>query len=37
MRLMQVVAPGGESDGMVEGISEEQYRELNEFPLSEQS
>ena len=37
MRLMEVVAPGAGSEGMVEGITEDQYRELNEFPLSEQS
>ena len=37
MRLMEVVAPGSEGSGMVEGITEDQYRQLNEFPLSEQS
>lgn len=38
MRLMEVLAPGA-SEGMdaVKGISEEQFRHLNEFPLSEQS
>ena len=36
MRLMEVVCPGTE-DVRVEGISENQYREFNEFPLSEQS
>lgn len=37
MRLMEVVAPGSGGEGMVQGITEEQYRELNEFSLSEQS
>ena len=37
MRLMEVVSPGAEGVAMVEGISENQYREFNEFPLSEQS
>ena len=37
MRLMQVVAPGSESQSMIRGISEEQFRHINEFPLSEQS
>ena len=37
MRLMEVVAPGSGSEGMVPGVTERQYRELNEFPLSEQS
>ena len=37
MRLMQVVAPGSESQEMTKGISEEQFRHINEFPLSEQS
>ena len=37
MRLMEVVAPGSEGTAMVEGVSEEQYRQLNEFGLSEQS
>ena len=37
MRLMEVVAPGSEGSGMVEGITEDQYRQLNEFPLSEQT
>lgn len=32
---MEVVAPSAGSEGMVEGGREEQYRELNEFPLSE--
>ena len=37
MRLMEVVAPGSEGSGMVEGITEDQYRQLNEFPLSEET
>ena len=37
MRLMQVVAPGSGCEGLVPGVTEEQYRELNEFSLSEQS
>ena len=37
MRLMQVVAPFSESQEMTKGISEEQFRHINEFPLSEQS
>ena len=37
MRLMEVVTPGSEGSGMVEGITEDQYRQLNEFPLSEQT
>lgn len=37
MRLMEVVAPGSEGESMMEEVTEEQYRELNEFPLSKQS
>ena len=37
MRLMQVVAPGSKSQEMTKGISEEQFRHINEFPLSGQS
>ena len=37
MRLMEVVVPGSEGSGMVAGIAEDQYRQLNEFPLSEQT
>ena len=37
MRLMQVVAPGSEAHSMVAGVSEKQFRYINEFPLSEQS
>lgn len=37
MRLMEVVAPGSGAEGMVQGVTEAQYRELNEFSLSEHS
>ena len=37
MRLMEVVAPGSEGPGMVEGITEDQYGQLNELPLSGQT
>lgn len=37
MRLLEVVAPGSGGEGMVKGVSEAQYREFNEFPLSDQS
>ncbi|CAN0501374.1 unnamed protein product, partial [Ectocarpus sp. 12 AP-2014] len=37
MRLMEVVAPGSGGEGMVQGVTEEPYRELDEFSLSEQS
>ena len=37
MRLMEVVAPGSGGEGMVAGVSEAQYRQFNEFPLSDQS
>ena len=37
IRLMEVVAPGSEGSGMVAGNTEDQYRQLNEFPLSEQT
>lgn len=37
MRLMEEVAPAPEGDVRVEVVSNNQYRELNEFPLSEQS
>ena len=36
MRLMEVVAPGSEAEGVVRGVAEGQYRELNEFSLGEQ-
>lgn len=35
MRLMEVVAPGSGGEGMVRGVTEAQYRELNELSLSE--
>jgi len=34
---MEVVAPGSTGNAMITGVSQEQYREINEFPLSEQS
>ena len=37
LRLMELVSPDAEGFAMVEGISDNQYREFNEFPLSEQS
>ena len=37
MRPMEVVDPGSEGSGMVEGTTEDQYRQLNEYPLSEQT
>lgn len=37
MKLMEVVAPGSGGEGTVHGVTKEQYRELNEFSLSEQS
>ena len=37
MRLMEVVSPGADGNSMVEGVTEDQYREINEFPLKEQS
>ena len=37
MRLMEVVSPGAKGVAMVEGISVNQYREFDEFPLTEQS
>jgi len=37
MRLLDVVAPGYGGEGLVEGVSEAEFREWNEFPLSEQS
>lgn len=35
MRLMEVVAPGSEGSVMIKGVTEEQYKEMDEFPLSE--
>ena len=37
MRLMEVVCPGTEGDVRVEGISENQYRQINECPMSDVS
>ena len=37
MRLMEVVSPGSNRKAMLEGVSEAQYAQINDFPLSEQS
>ena len=37
MRLMQVVAPGTSARSMVEGVSEDEFHQINEFSLSELS
>ena len=37
LRLMEVLIPGSVGNSMVIGVSPEQYREINEFGLSEQS
>ena len=37
IRLLEIVAPGSGGEGMVTGLSEAQYREFNEFPLSDHS
>ena len=37
LRLMEVLVPGSVGNSMVTGVSLEQYREINEFGLSEQS
>lgn len=37
LRLMEVVAPGSVGDSLIKGVTEAQYREINEFPLSKQS
>lgn len=37
MRLMEVIAPGSEGTSKIEGVTEDQYRQLNEFGLREQS
>ena len=37
LRLMEVLIPGSVGNSMVTGVSPEQYREINEFGLSEQS
>ena len=36
-RLMEVVDPGTVGSSMIAGVSEAQHREINEFPLKEQS
>ena len=37
LRIMEVVSPGAVGNAVVKGISTEQYRQINEFSLSEQS
>ena len=37
MRIMEVVSPGAVGNALVEGVSVEQCRQINEFSLSEQS
>ena len=37
LQLAQVVSPGSSGYAMIPGVTEEQYRLINEFPLSEQS
>ena len=37
LRLMEVLIHGSVGNSMVTGVSPEQYREINEFGLSEQS
>ena len=37
LRLMEVLIPGSVETSIVTGLSPEQYREINEFRLSEQS
>ena len=37
MRTMEVVSPSAVGNAVVKGVSAEQYRHINEFPLSEQS
>ena len=34
MRLMDVVDPGSEGTGMVEGVTSAQFATFNEFPLT---
>ena len=34
---MEVVSPGAVGNAVVKGVSAEQYRQINEFSLSEQS
>ena len=37
MRIIEVVSPGAIGNEVVKGVSAEQYRQINEFSLSEQS
>ena len=37
MRLVQVVTPGTSVPSMVKGVSEDGFRQMNGFPLSELS
>ena len=37
MRFMEVVSPGAVGNAVVKDVSAEQYRQINEFSLSEQS
>ena len=37
MRIMEIVSPGAVGNAVVKGVSAEQYRQINEFSLSEQS
>ena len=37
MRIMEVVSPGAVGNAVVKGVLAEQYRQINEFSLSEQS
>ena len=37
LRLVEVLAPGSVGNSMVTGVSSQQYKEINEFGLTEQS
>ena len=37
MHLVQVVAPGTSVPSMVKDVSEDEFRQMNEFPLSKLS
>ena len=37
MRIMEVVSPGTVGNAVVKGVSAEQYRQINDFSLSEHS
>ena len=37
MRIMKVVSPGAVGNAVVKGVLAEQYRQINELSLSEQS